>query len=55
MTTDGLSKPRQATEAMDARDGYGSERGHGFRSSGGPTTTVPVIPLWARPRTGARG
>lgn len=55
MTTEGLSEPRQATEAVDARGGHGSEGGHGLRSGGGPTTTVSVIPLWARPRTGVRG
>lgn len=53
MTTEGLREPRQATEAVEAKDGRG--RGHGRRSDDGPTTTVPVIPLWDRPRTGVRG
>lgn len=55
MTTDGTNETRRATEAVDTGDGHGSVRGHGFRSGSGTTTTVPVIPLWARPRTGARG
>ncbi|WP_189782284.1 hypothetical protein [Streptomyces capitiformicae] len=53
MTTEELREPRQAAEAVDAKDRRG--RGHGRRSDDGPTTTVPVIPLWDRPRTEVRG
>lgn len=50
MTTDGLRKPGEMAEtAAGVRDG------HGRRAEGGPARTVPVIPLWDRKRTGARG
>ncbi|MCX4698463.1 hypothetical protein OG252_21020 [Streptomyces sp. NBC_01352] len=61
MTTDRLSEPttmtmttmtmtRDSAEAVEAvRDG------HGCRGESRPTTTVPVMPLWERLPTGARG
>ncbi|MDN0195227.1 hypothetical protein NW895_09320 [Streptomyces sp. S.PNR 29] len=50
MTSDWLSEPGERAETVDAgRDG------RGCRAEDGPTTTVPVIPLWERLRTGVRG
>ena len=48
MTTDALRETKQGAVAVEARDG------HGRRSDDRPTT-VQVIPLWDRLRTGARG
>jgi hypothetical protein len=50
MTTDWLSEPGERADRADA-----ARDGHGFRAEDGPTTTVPVIPLWERLRTGVRG
>ncbi|WP_158778696.1 hypothetical protein [Streptomyces cellulosae] len=49
MTTDCLSGPRERGEVMDAAKG-----GRGPHPDHRPTTTVPVIPLWERRRTGVR-
>ncbi len=48
MKTDGLSEPTPRTEAAGTIS-------DGPRAEGRPTTTVPVIPLWERPRGGGRG
>ncbi|MDC2947189.1 MULTISPECIES: hypothetical protein [Streptomyces] len=53
MTTDGLSRTGRAAQAVAAGDGHGHAPEP--RSGDRPTTTVPVMPLWARPRTGVRG
>ncbi|SFN24429.1 hypothetical protein SAMN04487980_1014176 [Streptomyces sp. cf124] len=53
MTNDGLREPVRVVAAMDGRDGHGDVRGRGPRSGDGPTT-VTVMPLWVRFRTGAR-
>ncbi|WP_286256309.1 hypothetical protein [Streptomyces graminofaciens] len=53
MTTDGLREQGQAAEAVAAGDRHG--QGRGLRPDDRPATTVPVIPLWDRPRTGVRG
>jgi hypothetical protein len=48
MTTDGVVEPGERAAAMG-----GSGQPHGFTAQGRPaTTTVPVIPLWERPREG---
>ncbi|WP_411148312.1 hypothetical protein [Streptomyces sp. A30] len=58
MTTDRLSEPTTITTTM-TRDGAEAVEavrdGHGCRGESRPTTTVPVMPLWERLRTGARG
>jgi hypothetical protein len=52
MTVDGLREPR-ACERSGAVDVV--RDGQEIRAADGRTTTVPVIPLWERLRTGARG
>ncbi|CAM5228866.1 hypothetical protein SALBM311S_12947 [Streptomyces alboniger] len=52
MTTDCLSGPgdrERAEEVSVVGNGSGS------RAQNRPTTTVPVVPLWERLRTEARG
>jgi hypothetical protein len=52
MTADGLRKPGQRGDSGDAARSVAQKpRGDG----GGPTTTVPVIPLWERLSKGAHG
>ncbi|GCB46640.1 hypothetical protein [Streptomyces sp. NL15-2K] len=53
MTTDRLSEPRERDSAEGAADAV--RGGYGVRAENGPTTTVPVMPLWERLRTGVRG
>ena len=54
MTAGGPREPRREASLVDTvRDGRG--RGQGLRTGHAPTTTVPVIPLWQRLRTEARG
>ncbi|MEV5438544.1 hypothetical protein AB0K80_21390 [Streptomyces sp. NPDC052682] len=50
MTTDSLREPSGGCETESA----GGD-GPGRRADTGRATTVPVIPLWERLRTGARG
>ncbi len=48
MTTDGLRAPTPRTaEADTVRNGPGAD--------GRPRATVPVVPLWERPRGGGHG
>ncbi|MDH6623628.1 hypothetical protein M2271_001420 [Streptomyces sp. LBL] len=49
MTTECLSGPRERADVMDA-----AKDGRGLRPEDRPTTTVPVIPLWERLRTGVQ-
>ncbi|MDQ1048014.1 hypothetical protein [Streptomyces sp. V4I2] len=62
MTTDRLSEPTTMTMTMarararDSAEAVEAVRdGHGCRGESRPATTVPVMPLWERLRTGARG
>ncbi|WP_200301869.1 hypothetical protein [Streptomyces adelaidensis] len=60
MANDGARtwKPgRREAETVDTPGGDGPGQGHGdgFRADIGTATTVAVIPLWDRPRTGVRG
>lgn len=50
MTTDVVTEPRERAVAAGA-----GRQPHGFATQGGRplTTTVPVLPLWERPRKGA--
>jgi hypothetical protein len=58
MTTEGL-RVRERGDGPRAVDAVGERRGPGYgdgpRAEGGPATTVAVIPLWDRLRTGVRG
>lgn len=47
MTTDGVMEPRERAGVVGA-----GGQPHGFTAQGRSTTTVPVIPLWERPREG---
>ncbi|WP_406494815.1 hypothetical protein OHB06_30440 [Streptomyces sp. NBC_01604] len=62
MTTDRLSEPTTMTTTITTtmtRDGAEAVEAvrdsHGCRGESRPTTTVPVMPLWERLPTGARG
>ncbi|EMF54795.1 MULTISPECIES: hypothetical protein [Streptomyces] len=56
MTTERLREPRRVADAMDTVVGTGDGRGPGRGArSGKRPATVTVMPLWARPRAGARG
>ncbi|MFC5215422.1 hypothetical protein [Streptomyces coerulescens] len=51
MTTDVVTEPGERAAAAGA-----GRQPHGFAAQGGGrplTTTVPVLPLWERPREGA--
>ena len=58
MTTGGLRKPTGGTGTMAADGdgrGPGARPGTGPRAKHGPTTTVPVIPLWDRRQAEVHG
>lgn len=50
MATEGLKEPGEGAHAVGAEREW-----RGLRAEKGRTTTVPVIPLWNRPRTGVCG